>query len=411
LPILQKLSDDPYGVFALVLTPTRELAFQMADQFTALGKPIHLKVSTVVGGREMVAQALDISRLPHVIVATPGRLADHIESGAEVKLGRVRFLVLDEADRLLGGQYDDQLETIFGKLPKDRQTLLFSATITDALNRLQELAIRKPFFWEDTADVATVSSLEQRYVLCPADVKDAYLVFFIKQFHERHPESAIIIFSHTCRECQALAIMFRELGFKRFGALHSMVPQRERLEALSKFRSGTKKVLVCTDVASRGLDIPAVQLVVNHNVPAVPKNYVHRVGRAARAGRSGKAVTFLTQYDIGLLQAIEAQIGTELKELKISPAKVSKHVTEVLVAKREAEVKLDESGFGEKREINRKKHMILAGIDPEEADKFMERLKDRQQRSTSKRKTDRSLASSSSAGFDNQAKIKRKKQN
>lgn len=189
---------------------------------------------------------------------------------------------------------------------------------------------------------------------------------------EKHAESSVLIFTHSCHECQALVEMFRGLGF-RCGGLHSLIPQKERLASLARFRSNRIRILVCTDVASRGLDIQAVNLVVNHNVPQLPKNYVHRVGRAARAGRSGSSLTFVTQYDIGLLQAVEKVTKTQMKELKLSDKKVSQCVTEVLVAKREAEAKLEREKFGEHREINKRKQMAMAGLDPDDIEKMMER--------------------------------------
>uniref|UniRef100_A0A914DQE4 RNA helicase n=1 Tax=Acrobeloides nanus TaxID=290746 RepID=A0A914DQE4_9BILA len=374
LPILQKLAVDPYGIYALILTPTRELAFQIAEQFTALGKPIGLQVAIIVGGRHQMAQALDLTKRPHIVVATPGRLADHIESdpdGIAKLIRKIKFLVLDEADRLLDGQYALQLKTIFQAVPKQRQTLLFSATLTSALSQLHQVSIHKPYFFEDLSEVKTVDRLEQRYVLCPVSVKDAYLVYVVKNFYARRENSSILIFTHTCHECQALALMFRGLSFE-VGSLHSQISQRERMASLSKFRSGKIRVLICTDVASRGLDIPHVDLVVNHNVPREPKTYVHRVGRSARAGRFGGAVTFVSQYDLALLNEIEKVVGKKLEKLSVSHKKVTQYVTQVLVMKREAEIKLERQNFGEKKEIYKRKEMALAGLDPEEIDTAIE---------------------------------------
>ncbi|VDM13538.1 unnamed protein product, partial [Wuchereria bancrofti] len=239
LPILHELALDPYGICALILTPTRELAMQIGDQFAALGTSIGLKIGIIVGGKDRVAQSSDLARRPHIIVATPGRLADHLESDSENTgklFEKLRFLVLDEADRLLDGQYSVELKTILTFLPKQRQTLLFSATITSALSQLHQVSVKKPYFFEDKSEIATVDKLEQKYVLCPCAVKDAYLVYVVKNFHEKHPESLILIFSHTCRECQALAIMFHGLGFK-VGSLHSQISQQERTSSLTKFRS------------------------------------------------------------------------------------------------------------------------------------------------------------------------------
>uniref|UniRef100_A0A0N4UUM5 RNA helicase n=1 Tax=Enterobius vermicularis TaxID=51028 RepID=A0A0N4UUM5_ENTVE len=351
LPILHQLAIDPYGIFALVITPTRELAFQIGDQFNALGISIGLKTAVIVGGRDHVAQANELASDPE---------------GVGLLLSKIKFLVLDEADRILEGQYANSLKSILRVLPNKRQTLLFSATITSALSHLHQVSMRKPYFFKDKEEVATVERLDQKYVLCPSAVKDAYLVYVVKVFHERHLNSSILIFSHTCKECQALAMMFSGLGFE-VGSLHSQILQKHRLSALSKFRSGRIRILICTDVAARGLDIQHVDLVINHNVPRDPKIYIHRVGRSARAGRFGGAVTFVTQYDVTLLQEIEKLIGRKLEQLTVSDKKVKQYVTQVLVTKREAEIKLEQQNFGERKEINRRKEMILSGVDPEQA--------------------------------------------
>jgi len=174
IPILQKLCEEPYGIFAVIITPTRELAFQISEQFKVLGKPINVKVSVITGGRDMVQQGLDLAAKPHIVIATPGRLADHLTSCNTFSLARVQFVVMDECDRLLEDGFGDQLKTIFNSLPAKRQTLLFSATLTDTLKRLPSISDKKPFTWISKSLVATVSSLDQRFVLCPAHVKDAY---------------------------------------------------------------------------------------------------------------------------------------------------------------------------------------------------------------------------------------------
>ncbi|CAP24509.1 Protein CBG03667 [Caenorhabditis briggsae] len=389
IPILQKLSIDPYGIYALILTPTRELAFQIADQFTAVGKPITLKCSVIVGGRSLIHQARELSERPHIVVATPGRLTDLIESDPEVIAKKIQFFVLDEADRMLEGQYNDQLKPIFQSIPEKRQTLLLSATITQNINTLHKVSTRKPYFFEDKGkdDETTVDRLEQKFVVCPVAVKDAYLVYVVKNYSEKNPKSSVMIFAQTCRECQALAYMFEGLGF-RVGSLHSQIPQKQRLAALSAFRSKTLQVIICTDVASRGLDIPHVDLVVNHNVPQCPKTYIHRVGRSARAGRFGSALSFVTQYDVELLQAVEKTIGKKLDELKVSAKHVTKYVTQVLVAKKEAELKLENQKFGERKEINRRKEMLMKGMNEEDVDRHLDEMKNRRVTS-SKRKLEK----------------------
>lgn len=308
LPIIQKLSEDPYGIFALVLTPTRELAYQIADQFRLLGKPINITDCVITGGIEMTEQAKLLAERPHIVIATPGRLADHIESGTNFSLSKIQMLVLDEADRLLEDNFGDQLQVIFSKLPKNRQTLLFSATITDTIKKLQEISTKPPFVFEGQTEKMTVDELEQFYMLVPAKVKDAYLFYYLKDYIEKNERSTVIVFTNTCRNCQILALMARKFNIPSV-EIHSLMKQKLRIASLANFKSSQVRVLFATDVASRGLDIPTVSLVINENVPFVPKEYVHRVGRTARAGRSGISLTLITQYDIQLMHKIENKIS------------------------------------------------------------------------------------------------------
>ncbi|CAG0909097.1 unnamed protein product, partial [Cyprideis torosa] len=202
-PILQQLAQDPFGVFALILTPTRELAIQILDQFNVLGAAINAQVSLIVGGRDMVTQGAELSRRPHVVIATPGRLADHLANTGEAHaLKRVQFLVLDEADRLMNGQFDEQLHSIVSCLPSSRQNLFFSATLPpeDSLRKL--IMLRDPVFsWRDPEidlGQATVMSLEQQYLLCPPQVKDSAVVLLLDKIKQEKSHPSVLIFSHTC---------------------------------------------------------------------------------------------------------------------------------------------------------------------------------------------------------------------
>lgn len=266
----------------------------------------------------MVIQGQDLARHPHIVVATPGRLVDHLQSCDTFSLDKIKFLVLDEADRLLGGKFDEQIQVIFSALPKTRQTLLFSATLTDTLEQVKHVASKTVFEYEakDDTGMATVKQLDQRYVLCPWDVRDAYLVEVIRTFRSSNVNGSIMIFVDTCKSCQLLSMTLNAVGFDNV-ALHAMIKQRERLAALSKFKSNQAKILLATDVAARGLDIPFVELVINHSIPNVPKEYIHRVGRTARAGRDGMAISLITPNDLKLLQAIEDTIGTKLKDYPV----------------------------------------------------------------------------------------------
>ncbi|CAF0993564.1 unnamed protein product [Adineta steineri] len=368
LPILDVLSDDIYGIFALVLTPTRELAYQIADQFRVFGKPLGLKDCVITGGMDMMIQNSALTESPHIVIATPGRLADHIESGTEFSLNKIKFLVLDEADRLLEDNFGKQLQTIFSKLPKQRQTLLFSATITDTIKQVQSISERKPFLFDGNLLHQPVDKLDQYYLLVPANVKDAYLFHLLSLYHsnnddddEQKPKlhsTSTIVFTNTCRDCQILSMMCRKFHMPSV-EIHSLMKQRQRLASLAKFKSLQVRILFATDVASRGLDIPSVDLIINHNVPFVPKEYVHRVGRTARAGRSGTAITLVTQYDVKLMHKIEDRISKSLTEYRVQEKEVLKLLVEVSMTRSQVEIQLDEEDFGEAEKINKRKHRIL----------------------------------------------------
>ncbi|GAB1597355.1 probable ATP-dependent RNA helicase DDX49 [Argonauta hians] len=376
LPILQLLSEDPYGIFALIVTPTRELAYQIGEQFEVFGKPINVRVTVITGGINMTNQGLKLTDQPHIVVTTPGRLADHLESCNTFNFTQLRFLVMDEADRLLEDNFGEQLETIFNVLPEKRQTLFFSATFTDTLSELVTISKNKPFVWHSDSSVATVEQLTQTYVLTPPDLKDSYMVYIINKYIEDHPSSSVMIFTNTCKYCQIIGMIFNEMGIECV-VLHSMMSQKNRLAALAKFKSSQVRIIIATDVASRGLDIPMVDLIMNHNIPNSPKNYVHRVGRTARAGRGGTAISLVTKFDVKLIQAVEKYINTKLTPYEADEKEVAKILLDVMLAKSDAEIVLDERNFGEYKWIHKRTRAILEGEDPDQREK--ERRKKRRE--------------------------------
>ena len=324
VPVLQKWAEDPAGIYAVILTPTRELALQIFEQIKAISAPQSLKPILITGGTEMRPQALALSRRPHVIIATPGRLADHIQTSGEdtiVGLRRVKVVVLDEADRLLAsgpGSMLPDVEICLNALPPplERQTCLFTATLTPEVMALKSLPRgkgRPPIFVceVDTSDLAVPPTLKQTYLQVPLTYRETYLHILLRTARNAAKKS-IIIFCNRTTTANLLERLLRLLEH-RVTSLHSLLPQRERIDNLARFRASAARILVATDVASRGLDIPGVDLVINYDVPRNPDDYVHRVGRTARAGKKGDAVTLVGQRDVALFLAIEARIGVKLE--------------------------------------------------------------------------------------------------
>ncbi|KAF2069617.1 hypothetical protein CYY_009065 [Polysphondylium violaceum] len=350
IPILSKLSEDPYGVYAVILTPTRELAVQIGEQFNAIGSPMNVNCCVVIGGIDTVTQSLILEKRPHIIVATPGRFASHLTNGLKVALKFCKFLVLDEADRLLGEDYELEIASILEHLPppNQRQTLLFSATMTKNLTKLQSIALNEPFIFEDNSKYDTVDSLKQEYAFMPPQAKDCYLVYILK----KHQGQSCIVFVNNCYAVEAIKGMLNKLDIPTV-SLHSFLDQKSRLAALKTFKSGKVKVLIATDVASRGLDIPDVNIVINYKLSNSSKDYIHRVGRTARFGRSGRAISFITPHDVTLVKSIESVIGKQLELYKTEDEEVFRHLKEASTARKIVEVHLDEIEFGVKQKERR----------------------------------------------------------
>lgn len=362
LPILQRLATEPYGIFALVITPTRELACQIADQFRALGSTLHLRCTLIIGGVNMMGQAQALMQRPHIVVATPGRIKVLLSEDPDISaaFSNIKFLILDEADRVLDVGFEEELRVIFKSLPKNRQTLLFSATMTSQLYALLQLSANRTYFFEAYGGFKTVESLKQQYIFIPKNVKEVYLFHILSKMEDMSVRSAMIFVS-TCRNCHLLSLLLEELDEPAV-ALHSHKSQALRLSALNKFKSGRVPILLATDVASRGLDIPTVDLVINYDIPRYPRDYVHRVGRTARAGRGGMSISFITQNDIDLIHEIENDVGKKMDAFECKEKEVLENITKVYKARRVARMKMMDDGFEEKaQERKAQKMKALAG--------------------------------------------------
>ena len=314
LPLLQRLlkhessSTSParHPVRALVLLPTRELADQVAQQIALYAKYTKLRSTVVFGGMDMKPQTIELKKGVEVLVATPGRLLDHIEAKNAV-LNQVEYVVLDEADRMLDIGFLPDLQRILSYLPKQRTTLLFSATFSPEIKRLAGSYLQNPITIEVARPNETASTVEQRFYSANDDDKRRA----IHQVLRTRGIKQAFIFVNSKLGCARLARSLEREGLKTT-ALHGDKSQDERLKALDAFKQGEVDLLVCTDVAARGLDIKDVPAVFNFDVPFNAEDYVHRIGRTGRAGASGLAVTLVSGSDARLVADIEKLLKTKL---------------------------------------------------------------------------------------------------
>lgn len=284
----------------------------------------------------MVPQAIALGKKPHIIVATPGRLVDHLEKTKGFSLRSLKYLVMDEADRLLDMDFGPSIDKILKFIPRERRTYLFSATLSSKVESLQRASLRDPVRVSvSSSKYQTVSTLLQHYIFVPHKRKDTYLIYLVNEFAGK----SIIIFTRTVFETQRIAILLRTLGFGAI-PLHGQLSQSSRLGALNKFKGGSREILVATDVAARGLDIPAVDVVLNLDLPQDSKTYIHRVGRTARAGKSGIAISIVTQYDVEIYQRIEAALGKQLETYPTEKEEVMAFQSRVEEAQRETRVEM-----------------------------------------------------------------------
>ncbi|MEG0676973.1 MAG: DEAD/DEAH box helicase [Comamonas sp.] len=320
LPLLQRLmrhenasaSPARHPVRALVLLPTRELADQVAQQIALYAKHTKLRSTVVFGGMDMKPQTAELKRGVEVLVATPGRLLDHIEA-KNVVLNQVEYVVLDEADRMLDIGFLPDLQRILSFLPKSRTTLLFSATFSPEIKRLAGSYLQDPVTIEVARPNETASTVEQRFYKVTDDDKRYAIRSILKQRNIRQA----FIFSNSKLGCARLTRALERDGL-RATALHGDKSQDERLKALEAFKAGEVDLLVCTDVAARGLDIKDVPAVFNFDVPFNAEDYVHRIGRTGRAGASGLAVTLVTDSDSRNVGDIEKLIKKKI-DVEVCP--------------------------------------------------------------------------------------------
>jgi len=310
LPILQKLSDTRRpGVRVLVLAPTRELALQIQTNYNQLNTIKNNRSVILIGGANIKTQIADLRRGATVVVATPGRLLDLAERGV-MNLSHVEVLVLDEADRMLDMGFLPAIRKVLSLVPEKRQTLLFSATLSPEIERLARSTMQEPKLVEVSKRGRPASLVEQTAYQVAAESKTALLLDLL----ERESFERVLVFARTRRSAERLSHILAARDH-RVNRIHSDRSQPQREAALRGFRDGRTRVLIATDIASRGLDVDSVSHVINYDVPAAPEDYVHRIGRTGRAGNKGKAITIVTPVDELSLRAIEKLMGQTVKRI------------------------------------------------------------------------------------------------
>lgn len=318
LPLLHRLLDIPHppgpkNIRALILAPTRELTLQIKENIETFTKGTHIKVVMVVGGASVNKQAQALVRGADVLVATPGRLIDHIEQG-NVSLEKCGYLVLDEADHMLDMGFIHSLRRIAKHIPLRRQTMMFSATMPKDINEIADTYLRDPVKVQVNPPGKPAEKVTQGVHFLPNGDKARQLETYLKN----HPGEQALVFCRTKHGSDKLAKVLEQWGF-RVGAIHGNRSQNQRDRILNEFKAGEVDVLVATDVAARGIDIPTVRHVYNYDMPNVPENYVHRIGRTARAGAEGSSISFCAPAEMVELQAVEKLLKKTLPVLGGAP--------------------------------------------------------------------------------------------
>jgi len=305
LPLLER---HPHGLW-LILAPTRELALQIAEHVERLA-PRRLKVAVVIGGVGMGQQISDLRASPQVIVATPGRLVDHLQQG-NARLDRVTALVLDEADRMLDMGFRPQLNKILARMPRQRQTMLFSATMGGEVEQFTRQSVKDPVRVEVARSGTTAARAVQQVFLVGQSEKTALLLALLSQ-----DEESTLVFTRTKHRADKVARSLERSGLE-VARIHANRSQSQRQQALEGFRSGRYRVLVATDIAARGIDVEEIGHVVNYDLPHVPADYVHRIGRTARAAASGRASSFAAPDELPLLRDIDRFTRTPVPRAEV----------------------------------------------------------------------------------------------
>ena len=335
LPTLEKIRTEEATIQALVIAPTRELAVQSQEELFRFGRSKGVKVRSVYGGSSIEKQIKALKSGAHIVVGTPGRLLDLIKRKA-LKLQDVETLILDEADEMLNMGFLEDIEAIISRVPESRQTLLFSATMPEAIKRIGVQFMKDPEHVKIAAKELTTELVDQYYIR----VKEQEKFDTMTRLMDVEQPELSIVFGRTKRRVDELTRGLKIRGFRAEG-IHGDLDQNKRLRVLRDFKNGNLDVLVATDVAARGLDISGVSHVYNYDIPQDPESYVHRIGRTGRAGQTGQSITFVAPNEMGYLQIIENLTKKRMKGLKPATAE------DAFYAKKQVALKKIERDFAD----------------------------------------------------------------
>ena len=340
LPILSELSKDPYGLYSIILEPTRELVLQVEEKLKLFSTGFNLRMCSIIGGEDYTSQLIELDKIPHIIIATPGRLVAFLENKSIKLVQNLKYFVMDEFDQLLNDTIKPDVDKIINYLPDDRKTLFFSATIAQSIDDLKKYMGKNDkeelFYFNNNEDINNKAiekkenpeienkiipmkiknrineDVNLKYILVPQKLKEHYLLYLLRN---KYRETNCLVFVNHVKQCDFLYNLCKLFELK-VSHLNSKMTQRNRREDLQKFKGSISTILISTDLASRGLDIKQCDLVINFDMPLSSQTFIHRAGRTGRIGNKGLCISFISQHDIELLNDIESDLNADFKEIE-----------------------------------------------------------------------------------------------
>ena len=330
IPLCENIDIEETEPQALILSPTRELALQVSQDITQIGRYKKIRAIAVFGKQPIEMQKKQLKQRVHVVVGTPGRTLDHIERGS-INLNKVKYLILDEADEMLSMGFIEQVEAVIKAVPKNRVTMLFSATIPESIEAICMKYMVKPVKIELASEKLTVEKIDQ---VCYEVEEDKKLSLLKRTLYIENPDSCIVF----CKTKENVDVITEQMKNRHYSCvkIHGGLLQTERLDAMERFKKGEFRFLVATDVAARGIDVEDITHIINYDLPLEKENYVHRIGRTGRAGKKGRAITFTTHHEKRFLQNIENYIGMEIPKRPIPSKEESEPFREAFYEKNDA---------------------------------------------------------------------------